>query len=118
MLGQRAVIALSVAVGIALELGVHAVSGRREAWDSELFWTLGLPLAMLASTIVGALSRGREWIWTLLVSPAQVATMMVRSAEISGLFPLTLVLSTVLSTPFLFAAFIGSLLRRSDTTAG
>jgi hypothetical protein len=37
--------------------------------------------------------------------------MMLRSAEISGLLPLTVVLSAVLSAPFVVVAFVGSLLR-------
>ena len=40
--------------------------------------------------------------------------MMLRSGEIGGLWPLTLVLSSILSAPFVAAAFIGSRLRRSD----
>jgi hypothetical protein len=34
MLRRPAVIALSIVTGVALELGVHLASGRREAWDS------------------------------------------------------------------------------------
>ena len=113
MLTKRGAIILSVAIGAALELGIHLVTGRREAWDSGLFWTVGLPLAMAASFGLGALTRDSDWKWTVLVAPAQVFTMMVRSAEIGGLWPLTLVLSAVLSAPFLFAAFLGTRLRRS-----
>ncbi|MGH9147124.1 MAG: hypothetical protein ACRD1Q_10475, partial [Vicinamibacterales bacterium] len=29
---------LVIAVGVALELRIHALSGRREAWDSPLYW--------------------------------------------------------------------------------
>lgn len=112
MLARNYTIALSIATGVLLELIVHALSGRREAWDSPLFWTLGLPAACLVSGAIGFASRGRDWAWTVLVAPGQVATMMVRSGEIGSLWPLTLVLSAVLSAPFVFAAFIGSRFRR------
>jgi hypothetical protein len=111
MLGRRTAILLSLATGMALELGIHAMSGRREAWDSPLYWTAGLPVAGIAALALGFLSRRRNWLWTVLIVPGQVLTMMLRSAEISGLLPLTVVLSTVLSAPFVVAAFVGSLLR-------
>lgn len=117
MLTARAVLALAALTGIALELGVHAASGRREAWDSPVFWTVGLPIAMVVSTLVGWCSRGRAWIGTLAVAPSQVATLMVRSGDIGSLWPLTLVLSAMLSAPFVFAAFVGSRIRREPTRA-
>ena len=87
MLGTRTVVLLSVLTGIALELGVHALSGRREAWDSTEFW--------------------------IMVAPSQVMTMMVRSGELGGLWPLTLILSSILSAPFVVASFAGSRLQRN-----
>jgi hypothetical protein len=108
-------ILLAVLTGVALELGIHALSGRREAWDSAEFWVIGLPVAGLVSAAIGWLSRGRDWVWTLLVAPGQVTTMMVRGGELGGLWPLTVVLSAILSAPFVAAAFIGSRFRsRAD----
>jgi len=111
MINRRAAILLSLGIGAALELGIQIATGRREAWDSGLFWTVGLPVALLASFAVGAFTRGRNWIWTVVIAPAQVFTMMVRSVELGGLWPLTLMLSAVLSAPFLFAAFVGTRFR-------
>ena len=91
-----------------MELGVYALSGRREAWDSEQFWTAGLPLACIAALVIGRMSRARDWLWTFIVAPSQVATMMVRGGEVGNLWPLTLVLSAILSAPFVFAAFVGT----------
>jgi hypothetical protein len=39
--------------------------------------------------------------------------MMVRSGELGGLWPLAFALSTILSAPFVVAAFLGSRLRPS-----
>jgi hypothetical protein len=112
VLDRRLTIGLSILTGAVLELGVHALSGRREAWDSGLFWTLGLPIACLASALIGFLSRSTDWKWTLVVAPSQVMTMMVRGGEVGNLWPLTLAASTVLSAPFFVASFVGSRLRR------
>ena len=114
MLRRPAIIVLSVATGVALEMGVALVSGRREAWDSPIYWTVGLPAAALAALLIGFAARRPAWLWTALIAPGQVLTMMLRSGEIGNLWPLALVLSSILSAPFVAAAFIGSRLRRSD----
>ena len=109
---QRATVASAVLTGVALELTMQLLSGRREAWDSAQYWTLGLPAALVASAAIGFFSVGKDWRWTLLVAPSQVATMMARSGEIGALFPLTVALSAVLSAPFVFAAFVASRFRQ------
>ena len=111
MLKTRLVVCLVIATGVALELGIHALSGRREAWDSPLYWILGLPAAGIASVVIGFLSQRADWLWAAAIIPSQVMTMMVRSGEISGLWPLMLVLSSMLSTPFVVASFVGSRFR-------
>jgi hypothetical protein len=111
MLSHTAAIALSAGTGIVLELGIAAITGRRESWDSGLYWTVGLPAALAVSCIVGYLAGRRGWFWTGLIVPSQVLVMMLRSAEISGLWPLTIVLSSVLGAPFLVASFIASRFR-------
>ena len=103
---------VAVATGVVLELGIAVLTGRREAWDSGLYWTLGLPLTGMASVAIGYFARGRDWLWTCLVAPSQVMTMMVRSGELGGLWPLAVVLSSILSAPFVIAAFIGSRFRK------
>jgi hypothetical protein len=111
MVGRRLIILLGIVTGVALELGIHALSRRREAWDSPQFWTIGLPLAGLAALAIGYLARDRDWTWAAVIVPSQVMTMMVRSGELGGLWPLTVALSTILSAPFVLAAFVGSRLR-------
>ena len=117
MVGKRLIILLGIVTGVALELGIHALSHRREAWDSPQFWTIGLPLAGLAALAIGFLARGRDWTWTAVIVPSQVMTMIVRSGDFNGgLWPLTVALSTILSVPFVFAAFLGSRLRPAPGT--
>ena len=114
MLTTPTTVLLSIVTGVALELLVHAISGRREAWDSPLYWTVGLPAAGLISAAIGYLSRGRDWLWSFLVVPSQVTTMMMRNGELGGLWPLAAALSAILSAPFVVAAFLGSSFRRRE----
>jgi len=116
MLDRRGVIVTAALTGVALEIGIHTLSGRREAWDSPEFWVIGLPAALLISAVVGYRSRTNDWIWTALIVPSQVVTMMVRSGEVGGLWPLTVALSSILSLPFVIAAFIGSRFRPVDAS--
>jgi hypothetical protein len=108
MRSQRAALLASVATGVVLELGIGAMSGRREAWDSGLYWSIGLPAALVVSAGVGYLAGRRGWYWTGLIVPSQVTAMMLRSGEIGGLWPLMVLLSSVLGAPFLLAAFVAS----------
>jgi hypothetical protein len=113
MLTNSHVIFLSIAGGVALELGIHALSGRREAWDSVQYWTIGLPAVALLSLAIGYLSAGNAWKWTAAVVPAQVLTMMLRQGDVGfGLWPLTVALSAILSAPFVIAASVGVALKR------
>ena len=111
MVRRPTILILSAATGVILEIGVYMVSGRREAWDSPIFWTAGLPIAALIAFAIGFVAAGGDWLWTAIIAPSQVLTMMVRNGEIGGLWPLTLVLSSILSAPFVAVAFVGSRFR-------
>jgi hypothetical protein len=115
MLNRRTVVLLSLAVGVALEIVVVLVSGRREAWDSGLYWTVGLPAALVCSVAIGRVSPHRDWLATVLIIPAQVTTMILRSQEIGALIAITIVLSAILSAPFVLAAWVGSLFRPASS---
>jgi hypothetical protein len=100
-------VVLSLVTGIGLELAVFAATGKREAWDAEVFWTIGLPSAMLIAFGIGFLATGRAWLATLAVAPGQFVAMTLRSGEIGSLWPFGLALSAFLSAPFVAAAFLG-----------
>jgi hypothetical protein len=102
---------LAIVIGITLEVGVTLVTGRREAWDAGVYWTVGLPLAALGAALIGYTAAGRGWLSTALIVPAQVAAMTLRSGSSGGLWPLVLILSSVLSLPFVGVAWIARRVR-------
>lgn len=114
MFSARTTILLSVLTGVTIEVAVSAAGGRRESWDSTIYWIMGIPAALLASVAIGFLSRGTDWVWALAIVPSQVATMALKTRDF-GLLPFTLILSLFLSLPFLVAAFAGAKLRRGGT---
>ena len=111
MLQRRTAILVSIAAGVALQIGVWQATGAREAWDDATYWTVGLPLAALAAGCIGYLAVGTAWTMTILIIPAQVVTMMAKNGEIGSLWPLSLALAFLLGLPFLLVAFVASRLR-------
>ena len=114
MLERRGVVILAVITGVVMELGIQAASGRREAWDSPLYWTVGMPMAGAIAFALGMLARSRDWLLAFLIVPTQVTTMMVKSGEIGGLWPLAMLLAAIFSLPFVAVAFVGSLFRTKN----
>jgi hypothetical protein len=114
VLKRRVIIVLCVLAGIGLESGIGVLTGRSEAWDSGLYWTLGLPVVAVLSVAIGLVSERSDWLWTFLIVPSQVTAMMVRNGEIGILWPLAAALSSILSAPFVAGAFIGSKMRRNS----
>ena len=60
------ILTLTVAIiGLIIWIGISIVSGRKEAWDSPLFFELGIPLMLLVSFIAGFIRPGKAWLWGL-----------------------------------------------------
>jgi hypothetical protein len=112
MLPVRTALLLSVAMGVALEVGVVLATGRREARDAGVYWSTGVPLTMVGAAAIGYLSRGRGWLAPAVIVPAQTVAMMYRTGEMGSLWPLTLALSSMLSLPFVGVSFVARRLRR------
>jgi hypothetical protein len=67
------------------------------------------------SVLIGFIAERRDWLWTAAIVPSQVTAMMIRNGDILGslgLWPLMVVLTSVLSAPFVGAAYVGSRFRR------
>jgi peptidoglycan/LPS O-acetylase OafA/YrhL len=103
--------ALAAAAGAVVWLGIMAASGRREAWDSGLYWSYGMPLMFLVSGALGYAFPVRTWRWALAGFGGQAAAAFVRNPS-GNLLPLGLVLFLVLSVPCMAGARIGAALRR------
>jgi len=98
-------VAVVAAVGVAVELGVGKPG--REAWDSEQYWSTGLPAMLAAAFVVSFISRQQPWIIGYAPFAAQAATMAAESGDYS-LLPLGLILMGVIGLSGVVAALTGA----------
>lgn len=100
--------ALAIAAGAAIWLFVSLVTGRREAWDAGIYWSVFYPLAIAVCGFLGHRFPERPWRWALALFFAQCLAMALRNGEIGNLFPLGLIMFGVLSLPAVAAAKFGA----------
>jgi len=93
--------------GIGVWALVSALSGRQEAWDSEWYLRLGVPVLCLVTGVLGFIEPQHVWRWGILPAAGQAAGMYV-SQEIGNLWPLGLIAFGILALPTVIAAKLGA----------
>lgn len=101
---------VAAASGVVLWLATSAVSGRREAWDSSLYWTIAYPVGIAVAGTLGYLAPTRPWRWALTLMLAQAVTLAFAAASF-GLLPLGLIMFAVLALPPMGAAAVAARVR-------
>ena len=102
---------IAALAGAGLWLALAALGGRAEAWDSPLYFPVGLPLAILVAALLGALAPVRAWRWGGWLMGGQGAALLLTVGP-GSLLPLGLVLFAVLALPCMLGALAGAWLRR------
>jgi hypothetical protein len=102
VLPARTALLMSVAIGVALELG--RLGGRT-----------GVPVAILLSLAIGGFSSGRGWLAPAAIGPAQFAAALYRGASLATHWVGPFFYFLALSAPMLLAAFLGRRLRLRRT---
>lgn len=101
----------SAAFGAAVWIAITQASGRREAWDSELYFIVGVP-AMCIVAFLFALRRPKEWLlWGILPLAGQFFWLLI-SQGVGNLLPLGVIAFGVMSVPSVVAARIGAAIVR------
>lgn len=98
MLPTRTALLISVALGVALEVGTL---GDRT----------GLPVAVVVSAALGFFTTGRGWWTPAAVGPAQFVSALYRGATMASAWLGPFVYFLALSIPMVLAAFVGRRLR-------
>jgi hypothetical protein len=99
---------IAILGGLLLMFAAAEVSGRREAWDSGIYWAVFYPISIVACGILGYLFPERPWRWALAFFLGQCVGMLLRNGEIGNLFPLGLILFGILSLPGVAIAKLGA----------
>jgi hypothetical protein len=106
-------------VGASLWLVTAAVSGRREAWDSPLYWSVAYPLCLFVAAFFAYLAPEKPARWAFAVMLVQPIAMTLGSGGDFGLLPLGLILFAILALPAFAAAKVAASMRlRSQDRAG
>jgi hypothetical protein len=103
-------------LGASVWIVVCALSGRHEAWDSELYFSTAMPVVCAGSLALGFYEPARSWRWGVLPFVGQFATMLIGQGP-GNLLPLGIVAFGIFSLPAVFAARVGAFfgVRRAPT---
>lgn len=103
---------VSAVTGLSVCLLVSWISGRREAWDSTLYFTAGIPLMCVVAGLVAYHAPQRVWRWVLAMAAGQALAMAIAGSSLT-LWPLALIAMTVLSLPQWIVARLAARFRAS-----
>jgi hypothetical protein len=99
------------AAGALLWLGTMGVSGRSEAWDSPLYWSVTYPLCLVLAGACGYFEPVRPWRFALTLMLVQPVVMILTSGGGLSLLPLGIIMFGILALPAILIARIGAWLR-------
>jgi hypothetical protein len=106
----------SALAGLMVCLGISLATGRKEAWDSEVYFSVGVPVMCGLIFVLGYRFPHRAWRWTLSMAVGQAIAMLSAGNSLS-LWPLSLVAMTVLSVPQFVVGSVASRLATRKTRA-
>ena len=82
-----------------LWLGTALFGGRREAWDSPLYWSITYPLCLLLAGALAYVEPELPWRWALAMMLVQPVVMLLTGGGSFSLLPLGLFLFAILALP-------------------
>ncbi|BCA52958.1 membrane protein of unknown function [Nitrospira sp. KM1] len=100
---------LALVSGILVWIVVASISGKGEAWDSETYFTVGIPVLCLVAGALAYVEPERAWRWGLIPQIGQGVSMLA-SQEIGNLFPLGLVALGIFAIPAVVTAKLAAVL--------
>lgn len=108
---------VTLGVGAATWIVVAMAGGRREAWDSELYFA-ALPLIGVTAGAVSYLAPARFWRWAFFPFLAQALVMLAQTSSVGAglaLLPLGLIVFLILGAMCLIPAKIGASVARKPS---
>lgn len=102
---------VSFLAGLAICIAVAKLGGRREPWDSSLYFVAGIPVMCVVSFGLAYAYPVKAWRWVAAMAVGQSVALVMGGGSL-GLWPLAIVAMAVLSLPQLAAAIVASNLAR------
>jgi hypothetical protein len=102
---------IAALVGAFGWVAISQVTDRREAWDSELYFSWFLPSAALVVAGLAFFAPERWWRWAFVPFAAQAVVALVQDPTAS-LLPLGLIVFAFYGALCLVPAWVGAALRR------
>jgi hypothetical protein len=99
----------AIAAGVMVELTIGKMGNRREAWDSPSYWSIGLPLMILAALVCGFFARRRRTLLGYAPFLGQLLMMILRTGS-GSMLPLGVIFMGIVGLSGVAAAFVGALL--------
>ncbi|HSQ51130.1 MAG TPA: hypothetical protein VLL94_07660 [Nitrospiraceae bacterium] len=100
---------LAVAPGILMWVVVSTASGRREAWDSQWYFIISVPIVCVVSALLDFIQPSRSWRWGVAPLVGQFSWMLLTQGP-GNLLPLGVIVFGVLSVPSIITAQVGAFL--------
>ena len=108
---------IAAAAGILVWVMVSSISGRGEAWDSPVYFQIGISVLCIMSAVMGYLSPDRAWRWGAVPLGAQTLWMFATQG-LGNLWPLGLIVSGISAVPPILAASSGTFFGRRKCSPG
>ena len=90
---------------------IVAITGKREAWDSSLYFSVGVPLVCVLAATLGFVEPRKTWRWGVAPIAGQLVYMLLM-VGVGNLLPVGLIVFAVLSIPPVIAAWLGAVIAR------
>ncbi len=87
------------------------VSGRRAAFDSTLYYQIGMPVICFASAVLGFLEPHEAWRWGALPICGQFFWLLLTQGP-GNLLPLGVIAFSPLAVPSIISARVGAFVGR------
>jgi hypothetical protein len=95
-------------------LAITTATGRKEAWDSGAYFSVGIPIMCALIFAISYLFPARAWRWTLSMAVGQSIAILSGGGSLS-LWPLSIVAMAVLSVPQLVVGFVATKLAKEKS---
>jgi len=111
MRASHRLLIVAAAIGAAVWAFIGFAARREEAWDSDLYWSLGMPILLVCAALFGLLAPERPWRWGMALSGGQAAAALMHNPT-GNLLPLGLIMFGVLGGVCAIPAYMSAAVRR------